>query len=139
MSNDVFVTDGDGFFSTVNDNPREASFNYGFESANNEAFTRGRAAKQARLGINQTFRSEALCRHGHDVSFLTPGDCTDNMTVAYAWIDGNYDNTSDTLVIVGGTETEDGVQTLYTDIPFADNMTGKMGSAHRGHDLPARR
>ena len=73
VSNDVFVTDGDGFFSTVNDNPREASFNYGFESANNEALTRGRAAKQARLGINQTFRSEALCRHGHDVSFLTPG------------------------------------------------------------------
>jgi len=125
VSDDVFVTDGDGFFSTVNDNPRDTSFNYGFESANNEAFTRGRSAKQARLGINQTFKSEALCRHGHDVSFLTPGDCTDNITVAYAWIDGNYDNTSDTLVIVGGSETEDGVQTLYTDIPFTDNMTAR--------------
>ena len=125
VSDDIFVTDGVGFFSTVNDNPREASFNYGFESANNEAFTRGRAAKQARVGINQTYRSEALCRHGHDVSFLTPGGCTDNITVAYAWIDGNYDNTSDTLVIVGASETEDGVQTLYTDIPFTDNMTAR--------------
>ena len=125
VSRDVFVTDGDGFFSTVNDNPRDTSFNYGFESAGGEAFTRGRAAKQARLGINQTFRSEALCRHGHDVSFLTPDSCSDNITVAYAWIDGNYDNNSDTLVIVGGTETEDGAQTLYTDIPFADNMTAR--------------
>ena len=125
VSQDVFVSDGDGFFSTVNDNPREASFNYGFQSANNEAFTRARDAKQARLGINQTFRSDALCRHGHDVSFLTPDSCTDNITVAYAWIDGNYDNTSDTLVIVGGTETEDGELTLYTDIPFTDNMTAR--------------
>ena len=125
VSRDVFVTDGDGFFSTVNDNPRDTSFNYGFESAGGEAFTRGRAAKQARLGINQTFRSEALCRHGHDVSFLTPDSCSNNITVAYAWIDGNYDNNSDTLVIVGGTETEDGAQTLYTDIPFADNMTAR--------------
>ena len=128
VSQDVFVTDGDGFFSTVNDNPREASFNYGFESSNNEAFTRERAAKQARLGINQTFQSEALCRHGHDVSFLTPDSCTDNITVAYAWIDGDYDSTSDTLVIVGGTETEDGLQTLYTDIPFTDNMTARWDS-----------
>ena len=125
VSQDVFVTDGDGFFSTVNDNPRDATFNYGFESAGGEAFTRARAAKQARLGINQTFRSEALCRHGHDVSFLTPDTCTDNITVAYAWIDGNYDNNSDTLVIVGGTESEDGAQTLYTDIPFTDDLTAR--------------
>ena len=28
-------------------------------------------------------------------------------------------------MIVGGTETEDGEQTLYTDIPFTDNMTAR--------------
>ncbi len=132
IKNNMIIKDSgrgaDGFFSTINDNPREASFNYGFESSNNEAFTRERAAKQARLGINQTFQSEALCRHGHDVSFLTPDSCTDNITVAYAWIDGDYDSTSDTLVIVGGTETEDGLQTLYTDIPFTDNMTARWDS-----------
>ena len=125
VSDDVFVTDSDGFFSTVNDNPREASFNYGFAAENDEAFTREREAVKERLGINQVFKSDALCRHGHDVSFLTPPSCTDNLTVAYAWIDEGYDNNSDTLVIVGGTETVDGEETVYSNIPFADNMTAR--------------
>ena len=116
MSEDVFVTNSDGFFSTVNDNPREASFNYGFAAGNDEAFTRERDAVKERLGINQVFKSDALCRHGHDVSFLTPPSCSDNLTVAYAWIDDGYDNNSDTLVIVGGTETEDGNETVYSNI-----------------------
>ncbi|MEC8673349.1 MAG: hypothetical protein VXY13_06360, partial [Pseudomonadota bacterium] len=122
---DVFVTDSDGFFSTVNDNPRDVSFNYGFAAANDEAFAREREAVRTRLGINQVFRNEALCRHGHDVSFLTPPSCSDNLTVAYAWIDSGYDNTSDSLVIVGSTGAEDGVETVYSDIPFVDNMTAR--------------
>ena len=125
VSDDVFVTDADGFFSTVNDNPREASFNYGFAAENDEAFARERDAVKERLGINQVFKSEALCRHGHDVSFLTPPSCEDNLTVAYAWIDDGYDNNSDSLVIVGGTETADGNETVYSDIPFVDNMTAR--------------
>ena len=125
VSDDVFVTDSDGFFSTVNDNPREASFNYGFAAENDEAFARERDAVKERLGINQVFKSDALCRHGHDVSFLTPPSCEDNLTVAYAWIDDGYDNNSDTLVIVGGTETEDGNETVYSNIPFVDNMTAR--------------
>lgn len=125
VSDDVFVTDSGGFFSTVNDNPRDVSFNYGFSAANNEAFTREREAVQTRLGINQVFKNEALCRHGHDVSFLTPPSCSDNLTVAYAWIESGYDNNSDSLVIVGGTSTEDGVGTVYSDIPFVDNMTAR--------------
>ena len=125
VSDDVFVTDSDGFFSTVNDNPRDVSFNYGFAAANDEAFAREREAVRTRLGINQVFRNEALCRHGHDVSFLTPPSCSDNLTVAYAWIDSGYDNTSDSLVIVGSTGAEDGVETVYSDIPFVDNMTAR--------------
>ena len=125
VSDDVFITDSNGFFSTVNDNPRDVSFNYGFESANDEAFTREREAVQTRLGINQVFRNDALCRHGHDVSFLTPASCSDNLTVAYAWIENGYDNNSDSLVIVGSTGTEDGVETVYSDIPFTDNITAR--------------
>ena len=125
VSDDVFVTDSGGFFSKVNDNPRDVSFNYGFEAANDEAFTREREAVQTRLGINQVFKNEALCRHGHDVSFLTPPSCSDNLTVAYAWIENGYDNMSDSLVIVGATDTEDGGETVYSDIPFVDNMTAR--------------
>ena len=59
VSDDVFVTDGDGFFSTVNDNPREASFNYGFESANNEAFTRA-CCRAGAAGDQPDVRSEPV-------------------------------------------------------------------------------
>ena len=60
---------------------------------------------------------------------LSAAKCTTtvltNETVAYAWIDDGYDNNSDSLVIVGGTETEDGSETVYSDIPFVDNMTAR--------------
>ena len=125
MSEDILTTSGSGFFAPLKDNLRTPSLNVGFQSEAGRTGAAEREARQSRIGMNQRFRSEALCRHGHPVSFLTPSNCTDNITTAYAWIDDNYDSDSDTLVIVGATGVEDGSETLYNDVPFTDNITAR--------------
>ena len=118
VSGDIFTKDSDGFFQSVSDEPQQTLFRYGY-SDDELNVAAGRAVGTAKLALTRDIRSDALCRHGHEVIFDTTGCTSDNFERAYAWIVENFDNSTEKLVVLGATETSDGARTIYSNMPFA--------------------
>jgi len=117
-SDDIFVPATDGFFSSVSDEPSNVSLSFGYEDAEDREPTVVEAASTKRVGLSRSFKNENLCRPAAELEISSSTTCM--LDRAFALISTQYDNMTDSLVVLNATRIVDGDDIVYSNIPFAD-------------------
>ena len=128
-SDDIFTPAADGFFSSVSDEPSNVSLSFGYEDAEEREPTIVEAAATKRVGLSRSFKNENLCRPAAELD-ITSSTCM--LDRAFALISTQYDNATDSLVVLNATRTVDGDDVVFSNIPFADTKMRARWQSNTG-------